>query len=131
MPKEQQTTRFVLQTFFAALLFSLAALSTAAQETSGALPNKTSYNLFKPVPEVLMRELQPDRPDKTESPYTVDAGHFQLEMDFANYTYHAMDGTTVKSWNVAPFNIKAGLFNNVDLQLIFEDYLYERYCRRN
>jgi hypothetical protein len=126
MPKVQQTARFMLQTFFAALLFSLAALSTAAQETSGAPPNKTSYNLFKPVPEVLMRELQPDRPDKTESPYTVDAGHFQLEMDFANYTYHTMDGTTKKAWNAAPFNIKAGLFNNVDVQLIFEDYLYVR-----
>ena len=40
-----------------------------------------------------MRELTPDRPDKTESPYTLDAGHFQLEMDFANYTYDKSDGT--------------------------------------
>jgi hypothetical protein len=33
-----------------------------------------------------MRELSADRPDKTDCPFTVDAGHFQVEMDFANLT---------------------------------------------
>ncbi|MGO8836593.1 MAG: transporter [Limisphaerales bacterium] len=73
-----------------------------------------------------MRELSPDRPDKTESPYTVDAGHCQLEMDFANYTYDKTHGTTTKAWNVAPFNLKAGLFNNVDVQFVFNNYLNVR-----
>ena len=70
--------------------------------------------------------LTPDRPDKTESPYTVDAGHFQLEMDFANYTYDQSDGTTTKAWNVAPVNLKAGLCNNVDVQFVFDNYLHVR-----
>src|SRR5213594_318437 len=52
-----------------------------------ASKDKSSYTIFNPVPHDLMRELSPDRPDKTESPYTVDAGHFQLEMDFVNYTH--------------------------------------------
>jgi hypothetical protein len=78
------------------------------------------------VPDAGLRELSPDRPDKTESPYTVDAGHFQLEMDFANYTCHNSDGTTAKAWNVAPFNVKAGLFNNVDVQFVFDDYEHVR-----
>ncbi|MEI9959943.1 MAG: transporter [Limisphaerales bacterium] len=56
----------------------------------------------------------------------MDAGHFQLEMDFANYTHDQTDGTTVKAWNVAPFNLKAGLFNNIDLQLVFHNYLHVR-----
>ena len=34
-----------------------------------------------------MREMSTDRPDQTESPYTVDAGHFQVEMDFFKFTY--------------------------------------------
>ena len=50
------------------------------------MPDKSGYNLFNPVPENLLRDLSPDRPDATESPYTVDAGHYQLEMDFANFT---------------------------------------------
>ena len=32
-----------------------------------------------------MREMSTDRPDKTESPYTVDAGHFQIEWDLFNF----------------------------------------------
>jgi hypothetical protein len=34
-----------------------------------------------------MREMSTDRPDLTESAYTVDAGHFQVEMDVVRYTY--------------------------------------------
>ncbi len=71
-----------------------------------------------------MRELSPDRPDKTESPYTVDAGHFQLEMDFANYTEDNADGVRTEAWNVAPVNLKVGVLNNVDVQLIYDDYLH-------
>ena len=59
---------------------------TGTDESSPASKDKSSYTIFNPVPRDLMRELTPDRPDKTESPYTVDAGHFQLEMDFANFT---------------------------------------------
>jgi len=80
-------------------------------------------HLRPPVPQALLRELSPDRPDKTESPYTVDAGHFQLEMDFANFTYNQTDGATTRAWNVAPFNLKAGLLNHVDLQLAFASYV--------
>ena len=108
------------------LPFLLASLCVAAQETNFIPPDKNGCNLFNPTPATLLRELTPDRPDKTESPYTVDAGHFQLEMDFANYTYDKSDGTTTKAWNVAPVNIKVGLLNNVDLQFVFDNYLHVR-----
>jgi len=110
----------------AGLLLSLAALGAAAQETNCAAPDKSGYNLFKPVPDATLRELSPDRPDKTESPYTIDAGHFQLEMDFANFTYDKSDGTTTKAWNIAPVNLKVGLLNNVDLQFVSDNYLHAR-----
>jgi len=88
-----------------------------------ASADKGQYNLFNPVPAAALREFSPDRPDVTESPYTVDAGHFQWEMDFANFTYHKADGIETSTWNVAPFNFKVGLLNQVDLQLIFDNYL--------
>jgi hypothetical protein len=94
-------------------------------------PDKSGYNLFNPVPENLMRDLSPDRPDQTESAYTVDAGHYQLEMDFANFTYEKMDGTTTKAWDVGDFNFKAGLLNNVDLQLVYDNYLNVRTTDRS
>jgi hypothetical protein len=59
----------------------------------------------------------------TESAYTVDAGHYQLEMDFADFTYNKTDGTTTKAWDVGDFNFKAGLLNNVDVQFVYDNYL--------
>lgn len=69
-----------------------------------------------------MREMGTDRPDKTESAYTVDAGHYQFEMDLLSYAYDRSDAETVKTLAIAPINLKFGLLNNVDLQLIAESY---------
>jgi len=80
------------------------------------------FSIFHPVPDPLMRELCPDRPDKTESPYTLDAGHYQLEMDFANFTYVQTDNTITRAWNITPFNLKAGLTHSIDFQLVFDNY---------
>jgi hypothetical protein len=100
--------------------------SSASTPGETASKDKSSYTIFNPVPRDLMRELSPDRPDKTESPYTVDAGHFQLEMDFANFTVDESNCVRTRAWNVAPFNVKIGLFNNVDLHFVFDDYLWVR-----
>lgn len=101
----------------------LAGLDTHAA-TDEPSPDKSGFNLFNPVPSPLLRELAPDRPDETESPYTVDAGHYQVEMDFANFTYNRTDGETTRAWNVAPVNLKAGLLNNVDIQFVLDNYLH-------
>jgi hypothetical protein len=102
-------------------LITPVALTDAADE----LENKSRYNLFNPTPEDLLRELAADRPDKTEGPTTVDAGHCQFEMDFATFTYDSTSGVRTKNWNIAPFNVRVGLLNNVELSLIFESYLRE------
>jgi hypothetical protein len=107
------------------VVFAMAA-TRAARSNDHPLPEPGDYNLFNPVPADRLRELSPDRPDKTESPYTVDAGHFQLELDFANFTYNQTDRTTLHAWNLAPFNLKAGLLENVDFQIIFDNYLCVR-----
>jgi Putative MetA-pathway of phenol degradation len=85
-------------------------------------PDKSRYNLFHPTPDAQLREMATDRPDKTESAYSVDAGHYQIEMDLLSYTYDRSDAETVKSLGVAPINMKVGILNNVDLQIIAESY---------
>ncbi len=102
---------------------SAAALSAAAEPSA---PDKSGHHLFNPTPAALLRELSADRPDKTESAYTVDAGHFQLEMDLATYT-HDRDTSggadiVTEAWAVAPLNLKVGLLNDVDLQLMLETW---------
>lgn len=56
-----------------------------------------------------LRELTTDRPDATESPFTVDPGHVQLEMDVASYTRSRLDGVRTTEWVFAPFNLRYGL----------------------
>jgi hypothetical protein len=55
------------------------------------------------------RELTTDRPDATESPFTVEAGRVQLEMDAASYTRNRLDGVRTTEWVIAPFNVRLGL----------------------
>ena len=107
----------------------LVLLSGAVASVGGAQPDrvdKAQYNLFSPVPASLLREMSTDRPDKTESPFTVDAGHFQVELDLVSYFYdrYNADHTDVRaeSWSVAPVNLKLGLLNNVDIQLVLQTY---------
>ena len=109
-----------------ALVLSLAGTQAQSAAGDAVAPDKSGYTLFNPTPSDLMRELSPDRPDKTESPYTVDAGHFQLEMDFANFTATDTNGTRIRAWNIAPINLKIGLLNRVDLQFVFDNYFQVR-----
>ncbi len=108
----------------ALLLTAVAATASAAEP----LPDKSQYNLLNPTPPQWLREMTTDRPDKTESPFTVDAGHFQIEMDLVTYSYDkhnpARDGTIVRTWGVVPVNLKAGLLNNVDFQLVLQPHTY-------
>jgi hypothetical protein len=89
-------------------------------------PDKSQFNLFHPVPADLMREMATDRPDKTESPFTVDAGHLQIEMDVVAFTRDrhnpARENVRSDEWNFANTNFKVGLFNNTDLQIIVPAY---------
>jgi hypothetical protein len=93
---------------------------------AGDRPDKSRYNFFRPTPDALMRDMETDRPDKTESAYTLDAGHYQIEMDLLAYTYDSADNETVKSLAIAPMNLKVGVLNNVDLQIIVESYNIQR-----
>ncbi len=101
-----------------------ACLALAAERPS----DKTAYHLFNPTPAALLREMSTDRPDKTESPYTVDAGHFQIELDLVSYSYDkhnpARDGTIVRTWNVAPVNFKVGLRHDLDAQFVLTPHTY-------
>lgn len=97
--------------------------------------DKSGYHLLKPVPEQYMRELSTDRPDKTESAYTVDAGHFQIESDLLSYSFdkntQAGNDTRTSSWSFGTLNLKAGLCNRVDLQFVLEPYSKVRTDDRN
>lgn len=96
-------------------------------------PDKSGYHLFKPVPKDQMREFSTDRPDKTESPYTVDAGHFQIEADIVTFVHDkstetdAATGGSIETKNQAfnwgVLNLKAGLTNSTDFQFVIPAFI--------
>jgi hypothetical protein len=107
----------------AALLFALVC--PAAGAFGEATTEKSAYTLVNPTPRGLMREMSTDRPDLTESPYTVDAGHVQFELSFFDYAHNDDDGVRSESLAILPSNVKLGLLNNVDVQFVFTPYVRE------
>lgn len=90
---------------------------------AGAAPaDKSGYSWSNPVPPELLRELTTDRPDATESPFTVDTGHMQLEMDFANFSRDREGGGKVTEWEAVPFNLRFGLRENFEAGIFVTPY---------
>lgn len=71
------------------------------------------------------RELSTDRPDKTESPYTVPAGRIQIELDFATFTHDEEAGVRARTVDIAPFNLKFGVAPDTDVQIVVDSYFRE------
>ena len=55
-----------------------------------------------------MRDMDTDRPDVTESPFTVDAGHIQLETDLLKFEKEKSESTLTKTTLLNQLNIKMG-----------------------
>jgi hypothetical protein len=93
-------------------------------KTTSPPPDKSQYNLFNPTPKNLWRDFSTDRPDKTETPFTVDAGRFTMEADLFVYAkdIDRPNDITTESYNYFVPNFKVGLTNHVDLQVIPEVY---------
>jgi hypothetical protein len=112
------------------VLAMLAVLTMVPTGDAANADDKSRYTLWNPTPKALMRELAADRPDKTESAYTVDAGHVQVEMDVVSYAYDrerdAGVATRTDAFAVAPINLKVGLTNRMDLQLVIETWNHLR-----
>ncbi|WP_432207214.1 transporter [Hymenobacter defluvii] len=71
-----------------------------------------------------MRLLSTDRPDVTESAYSVDAGHFQVETDVLRLGRSRLKRQPVAQQELRfnHANLKLGLTHNVDLQVVVESY---------
>ncbi len=102
--------------------FALAAKTKAV--------DKSKYSIFRPTPYKQMRAFGPDRPSKTEGPYTIDAGHFQFESDLVNHTQDtSTEGgvrSTNKSTEYATTNFRVGLTNSMDFHVIFSPYVNQQ-----
>ncbi len=102
-----------------------ASLLLAATLARGAAssPAPGVYSWTNPTPEAELRELHTDRPDVTEGPFTVDAGHAQFELDFANYSRDRSGGGRTTELAMMPLNLRLGLTRNFELGVFLTPYL--------
>ena len=71
-----------------------------------------------------MRDMATDRPDTTETPFTVDAGHVQIETTVFGYTRSRpdADGAVTDSYEFANTNIRIGLTNSAEINVVWQPY---------
>ncbi len=102
-----------------------------AADSAGQRHDKGGYTLFDPTPDDQERPFSPDRPGKSHSALTVDAGHFQFESDAWNYSFDRWSptATTSRATVVVAPNLKLGLTNRVEFDV--ETSLYNSLSLRS
>jgi hypothetical protein len=118
-----------MRSFYPALLLGCLLAGPAAAQSNKPLNDtidvdKTKYTLFNPTPRKYMRPMVPDRPGITESPYSVDAGHFQYETDVLRLLTRREGPTHGHDWYVNHFLAKIGLTDRTDFQVALDTYTY-------
>lgn len=102
------------------LVLTLPAFCAVSPFVRGA--DKSGYSLANPTPATLLREMSTDRPDATESPFTVDAGHAQVEMDFATLMKNHLAGVHTTQADFATTNLRLGLLPNMEAGVFVSPY---------
>lgn len=100
----------------------ILAIGAAPARAEDPAPDKSAFTLFDPTPEADLRAFSTDRPPKANSPYTVDAGHFQYETDLAVFGYGDAGGRRTQDWTVLDPTLKLGLTNTIDAEVQFTPY---------
>ncbi|MBY0520111.1 MAG: transporter [Sphingomonas sp.] len=97
---------------WAALLASAAPFSAAGAQQIGT-PGGAS-----------LRDLTTDRPDTTESPFTIDAGHIQIETTLFGYARAPRDpnGDVAETFEFATTNLRIGLTPSLEIDLVAHPY---------
>ena len=101
-----------------------AALPAPRARADQAAPDKSGYTLLNPTPDAALRALATDRPDKSTTPYTVDAGHFQFETDLFGVSYdgYSPAGTRTREFFTADPVLKLGVTNFADVEVALGGY---------
>ncbi len=75
-----------------------------------------------PAAAPALRDLAADRPDATESPITVDRGHWQFEVSFFDWSEDRTTDPETTTRTFVAGNLKYGLTDRSDLQFVFDAY---------
>jgi hypothetical protein len=107
-----------------AIAFALGCGALAASAGNGAADDKSQYWLLDPTPDRLLREMTSDRPDITESPFTVDAGRVQMETTLFGYARSRPepDGSFTDTYELGTTNVRIGVTSNSEVGIVWQPY---------
>ena len=107
-----------------------AGTAALADEAAPAPPaDRTIYDLFNPTPDSALRAFSPDRPARSTSPITVDAGRFQVESDFLNDTSTNRQGASTSTFEATDPVVKLGINSFTDFEVGFAGFVDTRTTR--
>lgn len=112
------------------LILGLAVAFLTGTTAQSAETDRSQYHLLNPTPRDQMRPFSTDATTSTLTPYTVDAGHFQVEANIFDYFYDKEDATTSEGWIFGYSTLKVGLCDQSDLEVTFSS-LYQDYTVKN
>ena len=109
---------------FSMTVFVLPAFATDAPTSSPAPVDKWRYTIFNPVPGDQLRDMGTDRPNKTNGPTTIDAGHVQFEIGAFDYLYYRdrYRGDNVRSdqFNFGQTDARIGVTNDIEINVVID-----------
>src|ERR1700694_6051086 len=117
----------ILLIVFRSVGWGQPAPTESAGSAEGSPPtqiDRSRYNLFNPTPTNEMRDFMPDRPSVTDGPYTVDPGHWLLEVGIFEYTRDRYNSERVRLDGFASgdTNIRLGVTSYAEVDLLFTAY---------
>jgi hypothetical protein len=107
------------------LLTVLIILPLPSMAAQSLADQKRDYHPFSPVPNSLMRDLSAERPGVTESPTTLDAGHFQIDTGLVEYSFDDRGDERAESWTALETTLGVGITRRTAAQLILTPYVHE------
>ena len=110
---------FLVRVGPAAALFAVLTLAPFIAGVARAA-DTGGYTLFDPTPDSVLRDLSTDRPGAASSPFTVDAGHIQVETGLWNYSWDhwTPDASLTRGRTLFTTNVKLGLVDWADLDVV-------------
>lgn len=110
--------------------FALADDPVSTTQAATEPRDKWCYTLFDPVPMDDLRDMDTDRPNKTNTPHTIDAGHLQIETGAFDYTSYRdrYQGANARmeTLNLGQFNFRLGVLNDLELNAIVNAVDFQR-----
>lgn len=104
----------------------LSAPSLAWADSDSPAVDKSPYDLFHPVPDDALRGMDTDRPNITNTPHTIDAGHVQIETglyDASHFHDRTHGGDTVTdTLTLGHINARLGVTNRLEINATIDSY---------